>query len=238
MPEGGEATPPTVSDQVIAELNARITAWKPRKNKEGTPLVGGGVSVGDDLVGDLEDLIAAREQTVAIVENDIQPRELPGTWNPELRKRVWEEDEVRKFYQDPDNWHRTLFCPKINNDLTDGWGMFGYAPGYIFIRGSRYPGARSIADESMLLATSYAIDEDTGMGLLPHFDSFPYKKLNFDLITKTEDPKLFDLMCDMVAKKLTPESHASQNITAQHPPELMSATPLPPTQPQTPKPNI
>jgi len=165
---------------------------------------------GDRKVVDLSGIILrdldALEKTEKIVRRFREFRfpeiKFPvNVWRPE--KREWEghEDEIRRFYEDPKNIERTIFCPKINNDETDDWGMFGFGPGFIFVESRNYRGRKTLTDRMASAGLSLVVDPKTGLGVMPHYDYFPKNKLKHILIRKYDASDLFNLMVDIFSKK-------------------------------------
>lgn len=103
------------------------------------------------------------------------------------------EDVLKEFFT-PEVIQRLIYCPQINRDMTDDWGMFGYEPGYIFVCERRYEGAHTLADEGMLkVITTEMIKTASGVELMtiPHYDYFPRHKFITQEITAERTPKTF-----------------------------------------------
>lgn len=103
-------------------------------------------------------------------------------------------EEVLKEFFTPEVIQRLIYCPKINVDLLDDWGMFGYEPGYVFVCGRNYEGAQTFADQGMLKAiTTNMIKTASGIELMtiPHYDFFPKRKFSTQIITADGTPKTF-----------------------------------------------
>lgn len=110
------------------------------------------------------------------------------------------EEVLREFFT-PENIQRLIYCPQINNDELDGWGMFGYAPGYIFVIGREYEGERSLNDRAMLSGSSFKnVKTKTGKEVLTisHYDYFPQMKFSKQLITMARAPKTFFFLRELL----------------------------------------
>jgi len=143
----------------------------------------------------------AEKSTVKLAERDFSERRFPMKYNPKTYKYDWKENEIRNFYEDPENISRTIFCREINVDETDGWGMFGYTPGYIYVEKKRYEGSKTFADEATSFGLSMGFDQKTGLGVMNHFDYFPKYKFEYQLIRKSDQPEIFAIMKDIFNKK-------------------------------------
>lgn len=143
----------------------------------------------------------AAKSTVQVTEKDFPERRFPMKFNPKTYKYDWEEGEIRNFYEDPENIPRTIFCREINVDETDGWGMFGYTPGYIYVEKKRYEGSKTYADEAASFGLSMGFDPKTGLGVMNHFDYFPRYKFEYQLIKKSDQPEIYSIMKDIFNKK-------------------------------------
>lgn len=167
------------------------------------------VNISEQFIDDLRRLSDAEATTQVLDEKDFPEIKFPIRYNPDKKigyRRVWNEDEVRKFYENPENVRRTIYCRNINVDELDDWGMFGYTPGFIFIEKSRYKGIRTPADRAASVGLSIAVDRQTGLGVMNHFDFFPKYKFEYVLVKKDSDRKLFELMCDIFSVKKMGES--------------------------------
>ena len=103
-------------------------------------------------------------------------------------------EEVLKEFFTPDAVQRLVYCPQINRDMTDDWGMFGYEPGYLFVCGRNYEGAHTLADEGVLKAiTTEMIKTASGVELMtiPHYDYFPRHKFMTQGVTAERTPRTF-----------------------------------------------
>lgn len=174
-------------------------------------------SISDQLIRELEALNEAEATTTIIGEKDFPERKFPIRYNPNSPKQLvsqryeWDESEIRKFYEDPENVSRTIFCKQINVDELDDWGMFGYTPGFIYIEKKRYEGERTLADKAAGLGLSIAVDPKTGLGVMNHFDYFPKHKFNYQLIRQSEYPEVFKIMTDIFYKRRVEGSQIPDN---------------------------
>ena len=164
------------------------------------------VDVSQQLIDQLDAISDAKESTTILSENDFPERKFPIRYNPKstktwvFEKYEWDEKEIRKFYEDPENIARTVYCPEVNFDQLDDWGMFGFTPSFIYIEKSNYKGRKTLADEAAVLGLSVIKDPKTGLSAIPHFDYFPKMKYNYQLIKKSEYPQVFKIMCDIFSR--------------------------------------
>lgn len=111
------------------------------------------------------------------------------------------EEELRKFFT-PEVLQRIIYCPKINVDLTDDAGMYGYEPGYIFVCKSRYKGFQSISDQLFFegRSTQNSITTKEGVEILTirHYDFFPRAKFQSQTITQRRTPKTFRFLNEII----------------------------------------
>ena len=111
------------------------------------------------------------------------------------------EEELKKFFT-PEVLQRIIYCPKINVDLTDDWGMFGYEPGYIFVCKNRYKGFRTFSDQFFFKgrSTQNTITTKEGVEILvvPHYDAFPRAKFQSQTITQGRTPKTFEFLKELI----------------------------------------
>lgn len=106
------------------------------------------------------------------------------------------QEHMEMFFQ-PDVLRRLIYCPQINVDMTDSWGMFGYEPGFILIRGLRYSGVRTLADKAALSGYSTGTRvrvRGIEIPQISHFDYFPRHKFQYDLITPRYLPRFYDFL--------------------------------------------
>lgn len=179
---------------------------EPPKDDKPTP-----IDVSQQFIKEIELIDEAKAKTVEFNERDFPERKFPIRYNKGTKRWEWEEEEVRRFYEDPDNVSRTIYCPRVNNDETDDWGMFGYGPGFTFIEKATYKGERSFADQAALLGLSIVVDPKTGLGVMPHNDYFPKNKFERQLIRRYDRPALFGLLCDIFTKRaITSHSQIGQ----------------------------
>ncbi len=148
-------------------------------------------NLGQQFLNELNAISETEKETREIVEKDFPDRKFPLGQGEEI---------IRKFYEDESNISRTIFCPEINVDEIDDWGMFGYTPGFIYIESKRYEGSRTLADEASLLGLSTATSP-SGISLISHFDYFPKYEFNYQLIRKSHYPADFEILLKMFGVK-------------------------------------
>lgn len=110
------------------------------------------------------------------------------------------EEELQKFFT-PEMVSRLIYCPKINKDQTDSWGMFGYEPGFFFIKTNQYKGKQTINDDLFLQGKSFeTYTSETGYELsrIEHNDFLPRDKFNYSIITRENTPKTFDFLRKLI----------------------------------------
>lgn len=104
-------------------------------------------------------------------------------------------EEVLKEFFTSEVIQRLAYCPQINRDETDDWGMFGYEPGYIFVCGTNYEGTRNFNDLAALSGKTGSDKLKTASGVeiyaVPHFDFFPRKKFTTQKVTAERTPRTF-----------------------------------------------
>jgi len=165
------------------------------------------VDASQQLIDQLDAISDAEKSTTILSEKNFPEKKFPIRYNPNSKKVFvweqyeWNEDEIRKFYEDPENVARTLYCPKVNIDETDDWGMFGYTPSFIYIEKRNYKEQRTLADKAAGLGLSVIKDPKTGLSVMPHFDYFPKHKYDYQLIRQSEYPEVFKIMCDIFSKR-------------------------------------
>jgi hypothetical protein len=159
------------------------------------------VNISDQLINDLNALSQAEATMTKIGERDFSKRKMPIKYNTWTCQFEWKEEDIRKFFEDPENVSRTIFCNEINVDMLDDYGAFGYTPGFIFIEEKRYNGNQTLTDRMASAGLSIAVDPKTGLGIMQHFDYFPRNKLEYETVRRRHDPKLFALMADIFTKR-------------------------------------
>lgn len=100
---------------------------------------------------------------------------------------------------------RLLFCPSINNDMTDDWGMFGYSPGFIFLSARIKDFETTPATELWERGQIDAVIEIGGTLLraIPHFDFFPKGMFEYSLITSYRSGRSYGALLEALG--VTPE---------------------------------
>jgi hypothetical protein len=165
------------------------------------------VDVSQQFIDQLDAISDAEKSTTILSEKDFPERKFPIRYNPKKVDKwgtgthEWDEKEIKQFYEDPENLARTLYCPQVNIDELDDWGMFGFTPGFIYIEKRNYKGQRTLADKAAGFGLSVAKDHKTGLSVIPHFDYFPKHKYDYQLIRLSEYPAVFKIMCDIFSKK-------------------------------------
>ena len=109
-----------------------------------------------------------------------------------------EESLLRDFFAPEVVSERIILCPQINRDMSDGWGILGYNPGFIFVCGRAYAGERCFND--LFWRTNQSLDWDpiTKLPILPHYDSWPRRKFHSQEITISHAPRTFDFLFELL----------------------------------------
>ncbi len=93
---------------------------------------------------------------------------------------------------------RVLLCPKINVDLTDGWGMFGYEPGFIYIVGmeaaARWTTPKTLNEEAWVQGLTACMRPGLLCGSIPMYEDFPITMLAYELLTSRRDERAFNYL--------------------------------------------
>lgn len=112
---------------------------------------------------------------------------------------VWNNEPTTEtldtfFKERPEATERLIYCPQINVDETDGWGMFGYEPGYLFLVSKLYTGKRTLADETFLRnVMSNPLETPSGITImqLSHYDFFPVHKYRAQVLKASDTPSTY-----------------------------------------------
>ncbi len=110
--------------------------------------------------------------------------EIPKETDREALARFFSEDVV---------YHRLLFCPQVNRDLTDDWGMFGRCPAFILLSHLNYRGMKCLNDGFWLSGGSLKLLEKVPIPILPHFDYFPLAKFHDHIMRRDNGGKESEL---------------------------------------------
>lgn len=120
------------------------------------------------------------------------------TYKNDLEKEPTEE-EMKKFFTPEVISQRMIFCPEINVDSTDDWGIFGYEPGFIFIQGAQNKGIHCLNDLAWAKGTSLKM-AGASIFILSHYDFFPRNKFSNVLITSSRHKKIYDFLKEELGK--------------------------------------
>ena len=105
------------------------------------------------------------------------------------------EETLDTFFKDhPEATDRLLYCPEVNVDELDSWGMFGYEPGYIFIVSRIYEGNKNLADKVFLpTAMGNPLETPSGITIMqyPHYDFFPVHKYRTQILKESDTPRTY-----------------------------------------------
>lgn len=170
---------------------------KPKKGKL--------VPVSSDEIHEIIQTIDEYQQKgVKVLGTNLPFLKIPNGSKPENEINYWlteeneptSEEELRKFFTKDVIEERLIFCLKINRDLIDGWGMFGYEPGFIFICKRAAKRVSCLADIAWLQGRTLTKAEECNynIALLPHFDYFPQASFIYQLVTASRTPKTFDFL--------------------------------------------
>lgn len=94
------------------------------------------------------------------------------------------EQDIKLAITDELVRQRLIYCPEINNDLTDGWGMFGFSRGFIFLIGKTHNETTTINEDMWQQAkTTKGIEVGRHfMQGLSHYGSFPISMFEYEII--------------------------------------------------------
>jgi hypothetical protein len=151
-----------------------------------------------------QDLVVSEPRTI---EFNLRYAHIPNGYPKGDRSRINineenepSEDELKKFFT-PEMISRLVYCPEINIDTTDTNGFFGYQPGYLFVCGLNYKGAKTLGDEAMLSGLSLK-NTTTNSGAeitsIPHYDFFPKRKFIHQIITPRNTPKTYEFIRNLL----------------------------------------
>ncbi len=132
-------------------------------------------------------------------------QEVPYKWNPKWGARVIDPEnaptptQLLAFLEEtPGAYDRLIYCPQINNDHTDGWGMFGYSRGFIFVNGVRYAENHTLSDiHFMDNIDAPSTPSGRRLPTISHYDFFPRNKLYTQEITERTAPEAFAFLVQL-----------------------------------------
>ena len=109
--------------------------------------------------------------------------------------------ELEKFFTPKVIVERVIYCPKINVDITDSMGMFGYQNGFIFIAGVDMPGVHCLNDEDWLKGELLKF-VGAVVAVLAHYDFFPQAKFSHVRIIPRDYPEIYEFLRSRLGKVL------------------------------------
>ena len=118
---------------------------------------------------------------------------------PEFIKFPWKrsdeptDEEMEKFFTPDVISTRILFCPYINVDLTDDWGMFGYEEGFIYIEEMVREGTHCFNDLDWIEGVTVK-DLGASVPVIPHYDEFPRNKFSHIRIINHDYPIIYKFL--------------------------------------------
>lgn len=148
--------------------------------------------------------ISVQETSVSTPGKEVETPKMPHLEFPFNSKKEYSEAEVEAFFTDEILSERVLYIPTINRDLTDHFGMFGYEPGFVFIEGinpQRGEEAKNLNEYAWLNGLSTK-ETNTPVHYMEHWDSFPYKKFDFTIITPGSHLPIYQKIYEFLVKKL------------------------------------
>lgn len=94
------------------------------------------------------------------------------------------EQDLKQALTDDLVRQRLIYCPRINNDLLDDWGIFGHSRGFIYVVGKTHNGTTTVNEDMWQQGKTV---KGIGVGrhfmqALPHYDSFPTSMFNHEII--------------------------------------------------------
>lgn len=130
----------------------------------------------------------------------------------ELPEKLDDPEVLRAFFTPEIVQKRLIYCPQINNDLTDDWGMFGYSQGFIYIIEKRHNDTTTFNEDMWQLGrTDKGLElGDHFMRYIPHYDFFPRTMFNANIIREEVDRRVFSAFCE--ALNISSEQLASLDI--------------------------
>lgn len=115
--------------------------------------------------------------------------EFPWTTND-----VPSEEEMRIFFTAEIILERLFFCPNINRDMTDDWGIFGYEEGFIFVEGALHNSVQCLNDLAWREGGQLKESTDYTVPELLHYDFFPRNKFSSIAITESRHLTVFQFL--------------------------------------------
>ena len=192
--EPGEISQPEPKEPVENKsLLKRLFAKKPKQTQRDGPK--------SQIVPTKNLALSSQEESVETPISPLYSPEEDWGYTDENGKVVREkkkptENELKEFFT-PENIQRLVYCPRVNIAERDGWGIFGYEPGYIFVNERNYEGMRSLNDHVMIKGKGFDKKvTKSGHEILtvPHYDDFPQNKFGKQLLTLSRTPETFKFL--------------------------------------------
>lgn len=143
----------------------------------------------------------------ALYENKDIPKPLTFPWRGSDNPT---EKDMQIFFTPEIISQRVLFCPEINVDMTDDWGMFGYEKGFIFLESLEKEGVNCFNDENWETGESLKLI-GASVPVLPHYDFFPRQKFSHVLITPSRCPAIYNFLRNKIENvKLLEKSNGEE----------------------------
>lgn len=135
--------------------------------------------------------------------------EFPAKYVAGTQKYEYQENEVRKFYKNPQNVRRTIFVQNVPNDVTDARNIFGSGPVFIFIESVK-PDVSDNPDVSSNKFIPVSINSEIGLVAIPDLESFP-SNLDIVKIPEFDCPDLYNLIKKIMQKKIRNSKISNRN---------------------------
>jgi len=165
-------------------------------------------SFNEQFLEELANAQAAVAVGIEVKEFDLPFLKIPNSWPADDTVHIIlsEDNEpaeaiLQGFFSPIVVSQRLILCPKINRDMTDDWGMFGFEPGFIFVCGLAREGERCFNDFFWKTNQSLSWDPVTRLPILPHYDYFPRRKFHSQEITQERTPRTFTFLFQLVKQR-------------------------------------
>lgn len=129
--------------------------------------------------------------------------EFPAKYVAGTQEYEYQKNEVRNFYKNPQNVHRTIFVQNVPNDVTDARNIFGSGPAFIFIESVK-------PDVSNNMFIPVSINSEIGLVGIPDLESFP-TNLDIVKISEFDCPDLYNLIKKIMQKKIRNSKISNRN---------------------------
>ena len=110
------------------------------------------------------------------------------------------DDDIRMVVTDQFVRKHLIYCPSINNDMTDGWGMFGYSRGFIYVARKRHNDTRTLNEDMWQQGkTGKGIEVGRHIMLgIPHYDFFPGSLFEHTVIRSEAETRQYHRLLEVM----------------------------------------